>query len=256
MSEEEIILSHILQCSRADLLLRGKHLDPSQEKQFKEFSDRRKQGEPLQYILGTWNFYGLEFMVNPAVLIPRPETEMLVDMALKQFKGTDILDLGTGSGNIAITMAKLLPYVQVTTVDVSLDAIEVAISNAQVHGVESRVEFVHADMQEYLKTSEKKFDLVISNPPYIPTPDMVHLPQDVKQEPVLALDGGPDGLDFYRFIINTSPRLISSGGYLMMEFGDGQADALKALAQSQPLFSQCEILKDLVGKDRIIVLHR
>ncbi len=254
MTEDEIILTHILKCTRADLILKKQKLDPSQERQYKEYRSRRAKGEPLQYILGSWDFYGLEFNVSPGVLIPRPETEGLVDAALKNFKGVDILDLGTGSGNIAITMAKLLPYVQVTTVDTSLDAIEVAINNAQIHGVESRVEFVHADMRDFLVSHEKRYDMVISNPPYIPSPQMSHLPLDVQQEPSIALDGGEDGLDFYRLIIKTSPYLITRGGYLIMEFGDGQAEAIKDLARAQPLFSHREIFKDLAGKDRIILL--
>lgn len=254
MSEDEIILTHILKCSRADLLLGKSKLVPSQERLYQEFKARRRKGEPLQYILGSWDFYGMEFLVSPDVLIPRPETEGLVSLALKYFQGVDILDLGTGSGNIAVTMAKLLPYVKVTSVDVSLEAIEVAINNAQVHGVESRVEFVHADMGEWLMEEKKRYDMIIANPPYIPTSELANLPADVKHEPTLALDGGEDGLDFYRLIIKTSPYLITRGGYLMMEFGDGQAEGIKDLARAQPLFSHREIFKDLAGRERVILL--
>lgn len=253
MSEDEIILTHILKCTRAEWLLTKPLLDLTQEKQYQEIKLRRTNGEPLQYILGSWNFYGLEFDVAPSVLIPRPETEILVDLALKHFKGTDILDLGVGSGAIAVTLANILPYVHVDAIDISIDALEIAISNAQRHGIESRVEFIHDDMVNYLKDCEKKYNLIISNPPYIATSDFKNLPKDVLQEPSLALDGGEDGLDFFRIIINNSPPLISSDGYLMMEFGDGQADAIKALIVAQKVFSHCEILKDLAGRDRIVM---
>lgn len=255
MSEDEIILTHILKCSRAQWLVAKPLLDQSQEKQYQEIKLRRKNGEPLQYILGSWNFYGLEYDVTPNVLIPRPETEILVDVALKYFKGTDILDLGVGSGAIAVTLANILPYVHVDAVDISIDAIEVAISNAQRHGVESRVEFIHDDMQNYLKDCQKKYNLIISNPPYIARSDFQHLPKDVLHEPSLALDGGEDGLDYFRIIINYSHHLISSDGYLMMEFGDGQADAIKNLIFEQKAFSHCDILKDLAGRDRIVMAH-
>lgn len=256
MSEDEIILTHILKCSRADLLVKKPALNASQKKQYQEFLRRRKKGEPLQYILETWEFFGLEFNVNENVLIPRPETEILVQEALKLFRGTAILDLGTGSGNISITLAKRLPYVQVTAVDVSLEAIEVAMSNAQAHGVESRIEFVHMDMFDFLNEKDKAYDLIISNPPYIPTKQLKHLPLDVQKEPVLALDGGIDGLDFYRNLIKISPGLIRANGYLMMEFGDGQAEAIVALAAQEDAFVEHWVIKDLAGKNRILIFQK
>lgn len=258
MSEDELILTHILQCRRSDLLINKPVLSASQQLQFDEFKSRREQGEPLQYILGSWDFYGLEFKVDRRVLVPRPETEGLVDLAIKRFKGSRILDLGTGSGNIAVTLAKFLPYSQITSVDISIDALVVAMDNAQRHGVEARIDFVNRDMKEYLQGCEpaQAFDLVISNPPYIPSNQLTKLPSDVKQEPALALDGGVDGLDFYRLIIKSSLGLLRKGACLMMEFGDGQAEDIKNLVLEQKSFSSIEIIKDLVGKERIITIIR
>ncbi|MBI4308923.1 MAG: peptide chain release factor N(5)-glutamine methyltransferase [Candidatus Omnitrophica bacterium] len=253
MSEDEIILTHILKCRRIDLLVDKPTLTVPQHKQFHEYKARRLKGEPLQYILGCWEFYGLMFKVDPRVLVPRPETEILVDLAIRNFKSKDILDLGTGSGNIAITLAKFLPHAQIVTVDISQYALVLAKDNAHQHGVEERVEFVHTDIGEYCRTSACSFDLIISNPPYVPSGQMNQLPIDVRQEPAIALDGGSDGLDFYRTIIKYSPRLLRTGACLMMESGDGQAEAIGALFKTQPLFLNIEIHKDLAGKDRIII---
>jgi len=256
MSEDEIILTHILQCRHVDLAINKPVLNAVQQEEFEQYKQRRVQGEPLQYILGTCNFMGLELAVNPSVLIPRPETEQLVDNALKVFKSGRALDLGSGSGNIAIALAKLVPESQITAVDYSAKALEVARANARSHSVEDRVKFIQADMlnEAVILSAAKdlKFDLIISNPPYIPTDQLSALPQDVQEEPVRALDGGEDGLDFYRVIIKYTPCLLRAGACLMMEFGDGQAEAVKKLVEGQEHFSKIEIIKDLAGRDRII----
>ena len=260
MTEDEIILTHILQCSSIDLVLNKSSLTLLQEEQFQDYKNRRAAGEPLQYILGTCNFMGLELIVNSSVLIPRPETEQLVDVALKCFKGGRALDLGTGSGNIAIALAKFVPQSQIVSVDISAKALEVARTNARSHLLEDRIKFVKADIlneDEILKvTKDDQFDLIISNPPYIPTNQLSSLPQDVQEEPVRALDGGEDGLNFYRIIIKYTPHLLRSGACLMMEFGDGQAEAIKKLVETQKVFSSIEIVKDLAGRERIISAKR
>ena len=252
MSEDEIILTHILQCRSVDLLLSKPALTVSQQEQFENYKRRRQAGEPLQYILGTCNFMGLELAVNPSVLVPRPETEQLVDAALKCFKGGRALDLGTGSGNIAIALAKFVAKAHIVSVDVSTKDLQVAKSNARRHKVEERIEFVQADMQGYLEQSKEIFDLIISNPPYIPTDQLSRLPRDVQKEPAIALDGGEDGLNFYRIIIQYTPHLLRGGACLMMEFGDGQAEAIKKLIEAQGAFSGIEIIQDLAGRDRVI----
>jgi len=202
MTEDEIILTHILPCQPINLLLNKPALTVFQKEQFENYRRRRAAGEPLQYILGTCNFMGLELAVNPAVLIPRPETEQLVDAALKYFKGGRALDLGTGCGNIAIALAKFVPQSQIVSIDNSVQALEVARANARYHGVENRIEFIQADMAVSLRGAKRRsndtilFDLIISNPPYIPTDQLRCLPRDVQNEPAIALDGGEDGLNF------------------------------------------------------------
>ncbi len=261
MSEDEIILTHILQCRSIDLVIDKPVLNPDQQEQFDNYRRRRQAGEPLQYILGTCNFMGLELSVNPSVLIPRPETEQLVDAALKYFKGGVALDLGTGSGNIAIALAQFVAPSQIVAVDSSIEALNTARANTRRHGLEDRIQFIHDDFFVALQTgqspwasacNERLFDLIISNPPYIPTNQMNSLHKDVQQEPAAALDGGADGLDFYRKIIKYTPRLLKTGACLMMEFGDGQAEAIKQLVLEQKVFSTIEIIQDLAGRDRII----
>jgi len=265
MSEDEIILTHILQCRSIDLVINKPVLTPIQHKQFEEYKLRRQAKEPLQYILGTCNFMGLELKVDPAVLIPRPETEQLVDAAIKELKqkqkgtvpktgtGPFILDLGTGSGNIAIALAKFVPQSSIVSVDVSAAALKVARANAHDHGLEDRITFVQGDIlnKQYLY-SPPFFDMIISNPPYIPTNQLKSLPCDVQHEPCGALDGGEDGLNFFRNIIKYTPCLLRKPACLMMEFGDGQAEPVKKLIEAQGGFSAIEIIKDLAGRERII----
>ncbi len=252
MSEDEIILTHILKCRRIDLHLNKPVLTPEQQQRFGEYVERRRAGEPLQYVLGVAHFYGLEFKVNPNVLVPRPETEILVEEALRRFKGSSILDVGTGSGNIAVTLAKHIPQARVVAIDISEDALAVARKNAVAHGVADRIDFVRADILQWL-TPGQAFDMVISNPPYIPSGQIASLPMDVQKEPRMALDGGEDGLKFCQMLIKSSPPLLRKGGCLMMEFGDGQGFALRALCEQTRAFSHIEILHDLNGKERIII---
>jgi len=254
MTEDEIILTHILQCRPIDLAINKPVLSDFQQEQFDNYQRRRQEGEPLQYILGTCNFMGLDLMVNNSVLIPRPETEQLVDQALKTFKGGYALDLGTGSGNIAISLAKKVQHSQIVSVDNSMGALGTAKANAMIHEVANRIHFVQADMEVFCQNSKPStlFDLIISNPPYIPTGLLASLPRDVRQEPVSALDGGADGLNFYRIIIKYTPRLLRRGACLMMEFGDGQVEEIKSLFEKYKKFSYIEIYQDLAGRDRII----
>jgi release factor glutamine methyltransferase len=254
VTEDEIILTHILQCRPVDLAINDPVLTDFQQEQYENYRRRRQAGEPLQYILGTCNFMGLDLLVNPSVLIPRPETEQLVDQALKSFKGGYALDLGTGCGNIAISLAKKVAHSQIVSVDISIQALETAKANAMIHDVADRVHFVQADIEGFCKNSKLStlFDLIISNPPYVPTGQISSLPRDVQQEPVSALDGGEDGLNFYRFIVKYTPRLLRRGACLMMEFGDGQVEAIKSLFEKYKKFSYIEIYQDLAGRDRII----
>ena len=268
MSEDELILTHILQCRRIDLHLDSPRLTKDQQEQFDSYKTRRASGEPLQYILGSCNFFGLEFKVDPRVLVPRPETEILVEETLRRFKGSTILDIGTGSGCIAVSLAKNLPTARVTAVDISPEALAVAKENAAAHNVADHIDFVQADIRSTAISG--CFDMVVSNPPYIPSSQMASLPADVQKEPRLALDGGQDGLAFYKILIKSSPLLLRAGGCLMMEFGDAclaaclpagragrdrvsQSEAIQSMLQQAGLFSHVEIIKDLTARERLFV---
>jgi len=264
MKEKELMLTSILDCRCVDLYLDDNELTPEQAHQLQDMQRRRMNGEPLQYVLGHCDFMGTKLCVDRRVLIPRPETEILVDLVIREFslcqkKPIKILDLGTGSGNIAIVLAKNVMDCHVTTVDVSADALEVAQLNAKMNGVEKKIEFIHQDMISFLAKSQESlnagynlFDLIISNPPYIQTVDLHQLPLDVQQEPRLALDGGEDGLDFYRAIIAYGPHHLNKGGVLMMEMGDEQKDDLEEIIRQYAYYQEINFYKDYVGVDRIV----
>ena len=206
-----------------------------------------KDGTPLQYALGNAEFYGIRLAVNPAVLIPRPETEELAEKVIEETKkrgGAKVLDLCTGSGAIAIAAAKNSPA-DVTATDVSAAAAEVARANALSAGVKVRV--LTGDM--FAPVAEEKFDVIVSNPPYIPTADIRTLDEKVRAfEPVSALDGGADGLDFYRVIAAEAGAHLTEGGVLLLEFGEGQADALKEMFAEYAT----EVYTDMQGAERIL----
>ena len=261
MTEEELILTSVLDCDRIALYARPRTLTPEQEEYLKEIKQRRANGEPLQYILGFCEFMGFKFFVDRRVLIPRPETELLVEevvAAARMIKADGplaILDLGAGSGNIAISLAKLIPESRITAVDVSADALEVTRGNAHLNEVTDRIECVLADMKEYLSQNIKqKFHVVVSNPPYIPSAAIGTLPREVQSEPRLALDGGEDGLDFYRTIIPAAPHFLKENGQLIMEIGEAQRTSLEKICSETQGFARIEIKRDLCGRDRIVIL--
>ena len=204
-------------------------LTEEQEKAFDALCDRRTAREPLQYILGETEFMGLTFHVEPGVLIPRADTEILVEKALAWMKpGARVLDIGTGSGAIAVSLAKLGRQAQVTAVDVSDRALEIARRNAERNG--AAVEFVKSDCFSALKG--RKYDMIVSNPPYISEDEMRGLMPEVTREPELALFGGADGLDFYRRISREAPEYLNEGGCLLFEIGWLQKDAVSALVKA------------------------
>ncbi|MBF0523058.1 MAG: peptide chain release factor N(5)-glutamine methyltransferase [Candidatus Omnitrophica bacterium] len=265
MTEDEQILTTVLNCRRVDLYADPKPLTRIQQKQYLHMKSRLASGEPLQYILGFSDFMGIKLFVDERVLIPRPETEILVEVAiekaqaLKSQRPLRILDLGTGSGNVAIALAKNIPDALISTVDISYEAIELAEANARANGVHEQVRFILRDMVNFLKEQQEancKFDLIISNPPYIPTFEIPRLPADVLKEPRMALDGGDDGLDFYREIIALSVDLLDKGSFLLLEIGDGQAEKIHAMVKASEMYDQCVFQKDYVGTDRIAVMTR
>jgi len=262
MTEQELMLISILNCRRVDLYTQKKTLSDNQKKDFQKMQERRKKGEPLQYIVGSCEFMGLTLFVDERVLIPRPETELLAELVadrinkIQSGKTLSILDLGTGSGNIAISLAKSVNDCCVTAVDISEKAICLAQDNARFNGVNEKIDFVCQDMRDVFQTGvlkDKKFDVIVSNPPYIPTSEIENLPEDVRQEPRLALDGGKDGLDYYRQIIRDAKETLKDGGLLVFEIGDNQRFGVEEIFSYSPLFSHIEFKKDYAGTDRIVV---
>lgn len=210
---------------------------------------RRARREPLQYILGSQEFYGLEFEVAPGVLIPRHDTEVLVREAVERAgTGAEILDIGVGSGCIAVALAKAIPEAAVSGVDPSAEALALAERNAQRHGVS--LTLISGSLFEPF--SGRLFDLIVSNPPYIPTPDLAGLQPEVRDyEPRGALDGGVDGLDFYRRIIPGALDHLKPGGWLLLEMGIGQAGDLLAMFDATGGFAELFTAKDHGGIDRV-----
>jgi release factor glutamine methyltransferase len=217
---------------------------------------RRLAGEPLAYIVGSREFYGLDFLVNPSVLIPRQETEHLVDSVLEFSHGMgdpplEVADVGTGSGSIAVAIAHNLPEAKVYATDSSSAALEVADANRRRHGVADRVHLSEGDLLEALPGA---VDVIVSNPPYIATDEFETLPADVLREPMLALDGGPDGLAVTRRLIGGAPSYLRPGGRLVVEIAPSQLDAASRTAAE--VFGGAEIVfeRDLAGHPRVLVV--
>ncbi len=250
--EANLIVKTVLKLSSLDLVLKGQEEVSFEDlSKIEEFSGRRITGEPLQYILGTQEFMGLEFKVNPSVLIPRQDTEILVEHILEHFGGKPIkvLDLCTGSGCIAICLAHFNKNALVTAFDISPEAIKTAKENAENLGVSQRVSFKVQDI--FSMDLFGKYDLVVSNPPYIESGVIPTLSGTVKDfEPLTALDGGADGLVFYRYITKIAPRLLSKNGLLAFEIGYNQKDAVKNIMEDS--FYNINTIKDYGNCDRVV----
>lgn len=265
--DAEVLLSHVLKKERIFLYV---HFDQPMEAAelaaFKACIKRRVQHQPVAYITGHKEFMGLDFKVTPATLIPRPDTEILVEAVLQRLKAGKeaenslIADIGTGSGAICLSLLNYLPRLQAVTVDISPEALAVAEENAGLLGLLERVEFLQGDMLEPLKQQERfsgRLSAIVSNPPYIPRGDIAGLEPDVRAfEPMGALDGGEDGLDFYRRLLADGAELLQADGFLAMEAGIRQAQQLKALAEAMPQWGRCEIIRDLAGIERVVVLWK
>ncbi len=261
MNADELLLTTIRKCRRVDLYADPRPLTPDEQKTYDALRARYQSGEPLQYVLGECDFLGSTLTVNPSVLIPRPETEILVDIVIeklkphKDMKPCRILDLGTGSGNIAIALAKAIESCHVTALDISEEAIAVAARNAAANGVAQRIEFLREDMRASLVANRawmKNFDCIVSNPPYIKTSALKGLPRDVLQEPRLALDGGADGLRFYETIIRRAHQYLKPEGFLIFEVGDDQAAAVKVLLEKNPFYRDICFYPDHTLTDRVV----
>ncbi len=261
MTDDELFLTAILNCNRSDLYLHPPVLKHEQQVRLDEMRARRQKGEPVQYITGFTEFFGYRFEVGPGVLVPRPETEVLADVLIRELKAQAekayfILDIGTGSGCLAVTLVKELPNCRAVAIDVSADALAYARRNAQINGVEERIEFMERDVFWFMDETRHRFDAVISNPPYIPACGMSHLPVDVCHEPELALEGGADGLHFYRYIVPSARKVLKSGGLLSVEHGDGQAKELQNLFAITAGWDKIQSFKDNADRDRVIMAQR
>lgn len=258
--DAQILLAHSLQCSRIELVARSDEVPPeAQRTAFRELVKRRVAGTPVAYLTGTKEFYLLPFAVSPAVLIPRPDTETLVLEAIQRLKpvaAPRVLDLGTGSGCIATAMAVQLPAARVTAVELSPEALDIARQNVRRHGVADRVTLLHGDLFAPIPPGSM-FDAVVSNPPYIAHAELGSLMPDVRDhEPRLALDGGPDGLSFYRRIAGAAAAVLVPGGSLLLEIGAGQGDAIAALFRERPEFTSPQLIRDAGGLPRVFAVKR
>ena len=231
----ELLLAHILKCKRLDLYLTfDRPLSEEEVTLYRSFLKRRGEYEPLQYIVGSVDFYGLPFFVNSSVLIPRQETEILVEEIIEQNKNNPsikILDIGTGSGNIAVSLAKYLPGSKVIAVDISKDALELAGKNSVLNGTENQVKFIENDILKSYP-EEKEFDIIVSNPPYVSVNDFEKLRPELKvYEPRQALTDDADGLIYYREISIKAKELLHRGGRLYFETGEGQSEAVRKILE-------------------------
>ena len=253
--ESEILLMHVLGTSRARLLAHPERtLTSAQVTRYGKLVDDRTSGYPLPYLTGKMEFYGLDIEVTPEVLIPRPETEALVDLALDRRPKT-VVDVGTGSGCIAVALAAHLPETVVYGIDISPAALAVARRNAERHGVGGRVRLIAGDL---LDRRPGPVDLIVSNPPYVSADEWASLPPSVRDhEPRLALDGGPDGLEVVRRLLSQTQGLLKPGGALLIEIGAAQGDAARKAAET--VFPEngtsIRIHPDLAGRDRILEIQ-
>jgi release factor glutamine methyltransferase len=247
----ELLLAHALRCDRVRLYLDfDKPIAEPELAAYRELVRRRAEGEPTAYLVGRREFHGRSFAVDPRVLVPRPETELVAEAALAALpEAGRALDLCTGSGVLAITLALGRPGVRVVATDVSEEALAVARENAARLG--AVVDFAHGDLWAAVHAGER-FDLVVSNPPYVPSAELAGLSREVRREPCIALDGGPDGLDLLRRVIAAAPAHLGAGGTLVVEMHESHGEVVPALCREAG-FQAAEARKDLAGLVRFTV---
>jgi len=246
----DLLMAHVLSCKRLDLyLMFDRPLKEDELEKYREFIRRRIKFEPLQYIVGSVDFFGLNISVTPAVLIPRPETELLVEIIIEENKGLQnpkILDLGSGSGNISIALAKALPDSRVFALDISKESIEVAKNNAMENRVEN-IEFINSDMFDFMSYSShnhREFDLIVSNPPYVSESDYKTVQEEIlRYEPSIAVTDFSDGYKFHSEIIKNAGKMLKPSGKVYLEMALGQDELLKDMMIEEG-YSGVEIYKD------------
>lgn len=257
----EILLSHVLNCPRIELYTNFDYCpDDPQLTAFRALVKRAAQHEPTQYLIGKANFFSLSFNVRPGVLIPRPETELLVTAAIDFLRletnrpTVDVLDLGVGSGCIAVAIAANVVEAEILAVDLDPSALEIAAENIEAHDLQARITLLQSDLFTKVAHAEKTlFDLIVSNPPYIPADQFQHLPPVIRDhEPPEALLAGPDGLDVIRHILDQAEPYLADAGALMLEIAYDQADPATTLFQQTGYLTDITILTDHAGHQRVI----
>lgn len=249
--EALLIVEHTEKISRAKIMSdpQKSYTSPA----ILEILEKRKEHIPLQHILGRWEFMGREFFVSPECLIPRPDTEILVEKAISLTKSGDkVIDLCTGSGCIGISLATYVKGISLTLLDISSGALDMARKNAEHNKILAR--FVLGDITKDIP--REKFDIITANPPYIPSCDIDTLSEEVKKEPILALDGGVDGLDFVRYLLDNGISYLNDGGKMLIEFGYDQEKEIKSLADGCKNISSYEILYDYGNNPRVLVIYK
>lgn len=258
--DAEVLLAHILGLSRIELYVNfDRPLEPQEVERYRSVVAERGRHKPVAYIIGQREFYSLPFRVGPATLVPRPDTETLVEVGLEWIRKEaleepTVVDLGTGSGAIAVSLSVHVPRARIHAVDISASALAIAGANADLNGVADRIRFHQGSWFDPLSDLglTGRVDLVISNPPYIPDIELASLPSEVRlYEPAQALFGGPDGLEPHRQILSDAASYLRDGGRVMLEIGPAQADTLRTSAAELP-YTFVEVRKDYAGRDRVV----
>jgi release factor glutamine methyltransferase len=258
--DAEVLLRHVLNMEKEQLYVNGDApISTGQEAMFRDLLLRRSRREPVAYITGHKEFWSLDFFVTPAVLVPRPETELLVEVALQYVtqlasgSPVKVLDVGAGSGAISVCLAKEQAAMEIVAVDISAVALDVARVNAGRHGVVDRIRFLAGDLFAPVEPLPETFDLIVSNPPYIRTGELSMLAPEIREwEPMIALDGGPDGLDTYRRMIEEGHSYLTTGGSIVLEIGADMASAVADLFSRSGCYGPASLYQDYTGKDRVI----
>ena len=250
-----LLLQYVLKKPRQYLIVYdNQQLTDKEEQEYLKYVELLTQGEPIEHITHQKEFMKLNFYVDENVLIPRQDTEVLVEEVIKiakKIKAKKILDLCTGSGAIAISLAKYLENIQLTAVDISRKALDIAMANAKNNHVQDKITFVESNLFQDLR--QEKYDLIVSNPPYIRRKELETLDREVRKEPRLALDGGEDGLDFYRNIMDKGYEYLKYGGYICLEIGYDQKEEVMQIIEDKKHYMGTYCKKDLYDNDRVVV---
>lgn len=250
-----LLLQYVLKKPRQYLIVYdNQELTKKQEREYLKYIELLRQGEPIEHITHNKEFMKLDFYVDENVLIPRQDTEVLVEEVMKiakKIRAKKILDLCTGSGAIAISLAKYLENVELTALDISGKALDIAIANAKNNHVQEKITFVESNLFQDL--GQEKYDIIVSNPPYIRKEELKNLDREVRKEPTIALDGGEDGLDFYRKIVDEAYEYLKYGGYICLEIGYDQKENVMKIIKDKEQYTKIYCKKDLCDNDRVIV---